>query len=159
MLGLIGFWPSSSKIVLNLFIVPPMPQHFTILHIFSWRSHCRKFELGFWGNCRGNLFSGNAAIDQFHIPSFHCNLSFSRNFILKFLNIDQFSNPRCSVDQLIISTCLCVSGNGQGRKLGRPQHCSDFLSKNIYICTLKGTRKILLSGIYPLRGVGTPQFR
>ena len=67
-----------------------MPQHFTILHIFSWRSHCRKFELGFWRNCRGNLFSGNAAIDQFHIPSFHCNLSFSRNFILKFLNIDQF---------------------------------------------------------------------
>ena len=41
--------------------------------------------------------------------------------------------PVVSVDQLIISTCLCVSGNGQGRKLGRPQHCSDFLSKNIYI--------------------------
>ena len=42
----------------------------TTSHIFSRRIHCRKFELGSWGNCRSNLFQEMQPLINFTFPVF-----------------------------------------------------------------------------------------
>ena len=54
---LFSLWPSE-QLTIDLFLgiksISGLLNHFT--YILSGRIHCRKFELGWWGNCRGNLF-------------------------------------------------------------------------------------------------------